>query len=73
VSIRKVLVGKRVRWKVRWLEAGRHRQVSFDLKGDAVNFEADQRRRLQMGGARARGAREDHAQGVVPADRKSVV
>jgi integrase len=49
VSVQKVVRGGRIRWLCRWLEDGRHRQRTFDKKGDAVTFEADQRRRRQLG------------------------
>jgi integrase len=49
VSVQKRVRGKRVRWEVRWLEDGQHRSRTFDRRTDAVDFEADQRRRLQLG------------------------
>ena len=53
MSIQKVVVGKRTRWKVRWLEAGRHRQVTFDFKGDAVNLAARLQEEAKKRGVRA--------------------
>lgn len=39
----------RNRWRVRWREGGRQRSRSFDLKGDALTFDREVRRRLQLG------------------------
>ena len=36
-----------VRWKVRWRQGGQYRARTFDRKRDAINFEADVRRRQQ--------------------------
>jgi integrase len=49
VSLQKRTNGQRVTWRVRWVEEGRHRSRSFDYKADAERFEADNRRRLQLG------------------------
>lgn len=38
-------------WELRWREAGRRRSRTFDLKGDAENFDAARRRRRQLGHA----------------------
>lgn len=37
------------RWELRWREAGRRRSRTFDRKKDAENFDADRRRRRQLG------------------------
>ncbi len=42
---------KNGKWQLRWLECGRKRARTFDLKGDAVKFEADRVRRKQLGHA----------------------
>jgi integrase len=39
------------RWELRWREAGRYRSRTFDRKGDAQTFDADRRRRKQLGHA----------------------
>ena len=53
MSIRKVTTQEgRVRWVVRWYEAGRRgarRQATFDSKADAQYFEASVRRAMQLG------------------------
>ena len=36
-------------WEVRYREGGRHRSKVFDRKADAENFEAEVRRRKQLG------------------------
>lgn len=46
MSIRKTATG---RYEVRWREHGRHRARSFDRKRDAQDFEAERRRREQLG------------------------
>jgi integrase len=38
-----------VRWRVRWRQGDRHRSRVFDRKRDAQNFEAELRRRNQVG------------------------
>ena len=38
-----------VRWRVRWRQGNRHRSRVFDRKRDAQNFEAEIRRRNQVG------------------------
>jgi integrase len=42
---------KNGKWQLRWLESGHKRARTFDLKGDAVKFEADRVRRKQLGHA----------------------
>jgi integrase len=49
MSVQRRVMGGRARWLVRWLEDGRHRGRMFDRKADALAFEAEQRRRAQMG------------------------
>jgi integrase len=39
----------RERWRVRWRENGKQRSRSFDRKGDALTFDREIRRRLQLG------------------------
>lgn len=39
----------RTRWDVRWREEGRQRSRTFDRRQDAERFEADTRRRVQLG------------------------
>jgi integrase len=39
------------KWELRWRESGRRRARTFDLKGDAVKFEATRVRRKQLGHA----------------------
>lgn len=39
----------RYRYEVRWLEGDRHRSRTFDRKRDAEDFEAERRRRAQLG------------------------
>lgn len=49
MSVTKRARGRRTTWEARWREEGRNRSRTFDRKGDAELFEADVRRRLQMG------------------------
>ena len=46
MDLRKKRNGK---YELRWREGGRRRSRTFDLKGDAENFDADRRRRRQLG------------------------
>src|SRR5579859_2319223 len=46
---RRVLKDGAVRWRVRWRQGGRYRVQTFDRKGDAVTFDAELRRRQQLG------------------------
>jgi integrase len=48
MDIRKTYNGK---WELRWREGTRRRSRTFDLKGDAVKFEANRIRRKQLGHA----------------------
>lgn len=47
--MRKVERTGRIRWEVRWHEGSRHRSRLFDRRSDAQAFEADLRRRRQLG------------------------
>jgi integrase len=49
MSLRKRQVKGRTRWDVRWREGDRQRSRGFDRKEDAQAFEADVRRRAQLG------------------------
>lgn len=40
---------KGTKWRVHWRAAGRQRTRTFDRKGDAITFEADLKRRRQLG------------------------
>ncbi len=46
---KRILSDGSTRWKVRWRQGGQYRSRTFDRKGDAVNFEAEVRRRQQVG------------------------
>ena len=54
MSVQKRKTGRRVKWVVRWEEEGRHRQRTFDVRGEAIAFDAEVkaqlRRRRQLGG-----------------------
>lgn len=39
----------RGRWRVRWRECGKQRSRSFDRKHDALTFDREVKRRLQLG------------------------
>lgn len=41
MSVQRVVRGKRIQWKARWREEGRHRSRTFDRRADAVAFEAE--------------------------------
>ena len=49
MSVSKGRRGGRTRWDVRWREEGRQQSRTFDRREDADRFEADVRRRLQLG------------------------
>jgi len=46
---KRILSDGTVRWRVRWRQGDRHRARVFDRKRDAQNFEAELRRRSQVG------------------------
>lgn len=46
---KRILSNGTVRWRVRWRQGDRHRSRVFDRKRDAQNFEAELRRRNQVG------------------------
>ena len=49
MSVHKLTRGRRVRYSVRWREGRRQRSRSFDRRGDAEAFDAEMRRRSQLG------------------------
>jgi integrase len=49
VSVERRVVGGKVRYLARWRDGNRSRSRTFDRKGDAEDFERDQRRRAQLG------------------------
>ena len=49
MSVQKRRRGRRVRWIVRWKQDGLEHSRTFDLKDDAIRFDADARRRSQLG------------------------
>jgi integrase len=49
VSVRRVVRSEAVRWEVRWREHGGHRSRLFDRRSDAQAFDAELRRRRQLG------------------------
>jgi integrase len=51
MSVHRITRQGKPRWVVRWREAGRNRQRTFDKRSDAVAWEAQTRRRRQFRGA----------------------
>ncbi len=49
MSVQRITKQGRTRWEVRWREDGRHRSRLFDRRGDALSWEAEVRRRRQLG------------------------
>ena len=49
MSVHKLTRGRRVRYSVRWREGRRQRSRSFDRRADAEAFDAEMRRRSQLG------------------------
>jgi integrase len=49
VSIQRRIRGGRRRYEVRWREGGRQRSRTFDRRADAEAFDAERRRRAQLG------------------------
>ena len=49
MSVQRVTRGNRARWEVRWREGTRHRAKLFDRRGDAQAWDAELRRRRQLG------------------------
>lgn len=46
---KRILSDRTIRWRVRWRQGDHHRARVFDRKRDAQNFEAEVRRRSQVG------------------------
>ena len=49
MSVERRVIGSKRRYVARWREDGRQRSRTFDRKADAADFEADARRRSQLG------------------------
>ncbi len=49
MSVRRLERGARIRWEVRWREHGRNRSRVFDRRTDALTWDAEVRRRRQLG------------------------